>query len=51
LASSRPVISSVSPSEYTSAVSKNITPASTARATIGSAASSGRCHARSAVLP
>ena len=34
--SSRPVISSLTPSEYMSAVSKKVTPASTARRTIGS---------------
>jgi hypothetical protein len=51
LASSRPLISSLMPSEYTSAVSKNVTPASTACRTIGSAASSGSIHAREVGLP
>jgi hypothetical protein len=37
LPSSRPVMTSLAPSEYMSAVSKNVTPASTARRTIGSA--------------
>ena len=40
LPSSRPVISSLAPPEYLSAVSKNRTPPSTAARTIGSAAAS-----------
>jgi hypothetical protein len=45
------VISSLTPSEYTSALSKYVTPASTACRTIGSAASSGSIHFREAGSP
>ena len=44
--SSRPVATSLPPSEYMSAVSKNVTPPSTARRTIGSAAASSSVHGR-----
>ena len=42
--SSRPVTTSLTPSEYMSAVSKNVMPPSTARRTIGSAAASSSIH-------
>jgi hypothetical protein len=45
------VISSLAPCEYTSAVSKKVTPASTARRTIGSAASSSSARGRTAGSP
>ena len=51
LRSSRPVATSLVPPEYTSAVSKNVTPPSTAMRTIGSAAASSRTHGRSESLP
>jgi hypothetical protein len=50
-ASSRPVISSLTPSEYTSAVSKKVMPASAARRTNGSAAVSSSAHGRTAGSP
>jgi len=43
---SRPVTASLSPAEYTSAVSKNVTPASTAALTIGAARSSSSTQGR-----
>src|SRR6266508_1694079 len=49
--SSRPVISSLLPWLYTSAVSKNVTPCSTALRTIGSAVSSSTAHARIVLSP
>ncbi len=49
--SRRPVATSLAPPEYTSAVSKNVTPPSTARRTMGSAASSSSTHGRSESLP
>jgi hypothetical protein len=51
LASRRPVAISLAPAEYVSAVSKNVTPPSTAARTIGSAAPSSSTHARSLSLP
>ncbi len=45
------MISSLTPSEYMSAVSKKVTPASTAFLTSGSPCSSGSIHAREAGLP
>jgi hypothetical protein len=45
------VTSSLTPAEYMSAVSKKVTPASTARRTIGSAASADRNHGSSAGSP
>jgi hypothetical protein len=49
--SSRPVATSLAPPEYTSAVSKNVMPPSTARRTIGSAPASSSTHGRSESLP
>ena len=47
----RPVATSLAPCEYVSAVSKKVTPPSTADFTIGSAAASSRTHGRSLLLP
>jgi hypothetical protein len=47
----RPVATSLAPAEYVSAVSKKVTPPSTAARTIGSAASSSSTHALSLSLP
>ena len=44
--SKRPVISSDTPSEYMSAVSKRLIPSSRARTTKGSASASGSTHGR-----
>jgi hypothetical protein len=46
----RPVTISLPPCEYMSAVSKNVTPPSTARRTIGSAAASSSIQGREAAL-
>ena len=48
---SLPVITSLWPPLYTSAVSKNVIPPSTARRTIGSAPFSSSVHSRLSCLP
>ena len=48
---SRPVATSLAPPEYVSAVSKKVTPPSTAARTMGSAASSSMTQARSLSFP
>jgi hypothetical protein len=48
---SRPVISSEAPAEYMSAVSKTLTPSSTARRTIGRASASPSTHGRHSGVP
>ena len=48
---SRPVARSLAPAEYVSAVSKNVTPPSTAARTMGSAASSSMTQGRSLPFP
>jgi hypothetical protein len=51
LRESRPVRISLAPSEYMSAVSKKMNPASTALRTMGSAACSSSAQERSGSLP
>jgi hypothetical protein len=51
LRKSRPVRISLAPSEYMSAVSKNVNPASTALRTMGSAACSSSAQERSGSVP
>jgi hypothetical protein len=48
---SRPTTTSLCPSEYPSAVSKKVMPASTAARTIGAARASSSTHGRHSLLP